>query len=94
MAKVPESNGTTDGVAEARSRELNTEFQTDIWALFAKYQQAEDILDPTKFYQTVALSMLSCAAVTAVDVGITDTQFVGMAKTLWDDTFKRAPKFS
>lgn len=94
MGEIPESNEPKDPAKEARAKELYTTFMNDAWEVWAKHQRAEKILKPDEVYRTMAQALMSMAAVAAVDVGINDVQFIGMAKLTWDTAYKAAPKFN
>ncbi len=93
MAEVPNGNGAEKTPEELRAQVLSAEFGQALWALWVKYQRSETALPPDVFQRTTCLTILHMAAVLAVDCHINDMQFVGMAKTLWDQAEAKAPKF-
>lgn len=74
--------------------ELNDSFSREVWDIWRRLQFQETTVGPNVFYRSTALSLLSITAILAVDAGINDAQFMGMAKRLWDEVHSKAAKFS
>lgn len=79
---------------EKEAQSVSNAFQAEIWEVWKKYQNQDTGLNPTEYYRLTTLTLIHAAAVLAVDCGLTDAQFVGMAKKLHDDIKARAPRFS
>lgn len=94
MDHLSKSNGSAGTIQELRAQTLSNEFQKEVWEVWHKFQKAEEVLEPNDFYRTLALALMHMSAVVAVDSHLTDMQFLGMAKMLWDDVQAKAPRFS
>lgn len=94
MAEVPEGDAEAERAKEAHAQALSEDFHRRIMRLWVRYQRKEQVLTPSEFYRTTALTLMAASAVVAVDCGISYVQFLGMAKKLHDEITSKAPKFS
>lgn len=80
---------------QTRANKVGAAFEKEVFALFKKFRDKEkkSPLTPEEFQRAIAFTLIKCAAVTAIDVKITNMQFLGMSKMVFDDAFRRAPKW-
>jgi len=79
--------------------ELHKKLCGDIWTAWGQHRdKAREVIDPVvaqeKFTRISIVSLTQIAAVCAVDVGMTEEQFLATCKANFEQAFKAAPRWS
>ena len=79
--------------------DLHKKLCGDIWATWGTHRdKAREVIDPVvaqeKFTRVSIVSFTQIAAVCAVDVGLTEEQFLETCKANFQQAFKAAPRWS
>jgi hypothetical protein len=79
--------------------ELHKKLCGDIWTTWGQHRdKAREVINPVvaqeKFTRVSIVSFTQVAAVCAVDVGMTEEQFLATAKANFEQAFKSAPRWS
>jgi hypothetical protein len=79
--------------------DLHKKLCGDIWATWGQHRdKAREVIDPVvaqeKFTRISIVSLTQIAAVCAVDVGLTEEQFLATCKANFETAFKNAPRWN
>jgi hypothetical protein len=79
--------------------DLHKKLCSDIWATWGSHRDhAQGVIDPVvaqeKFTRVSIVSLTQIAAVCAVDVGMTEEQYLATCKANFETAYKNAPRWS
>jgi hypothetical protein len=83
-----------EGTLEQKLQHVHSDFVADIWRAWKDNRsESATSIDSEKFSRISVVSLTQVAATTAVDVGMTEEQFLGVCQANFAEAFKRAPRW-
>jgi hypothetical protein len=75
---------------------LHSKLLEDSWATWRanRSRAAEGGVEAVRYARLSIVTLSQMAAMTAVDIGLTEKQFLATCKANFDEAYKRAPKWS
>lgn len=87
----------SENVAEELAGELfdvHKALLNEAWVLWAKHRDLNKEIGPVKYSRLSIVTMTHMGAVTAVDVGMTEEQFLQTCKANYEEAARRAPRWA
>lgn len=94
---APEEAGQDKGLIQPDLFDAHKELLADLWNIWSLHRRLNADLrkmDAVRYSRLSVVTLSQMAAVTAVDVGLTEEQFLATCKANFDEAVKRAPRWS
>jgi hypothetical protein len=84
---------TSVSITKERVQEVHKNLMDTLWELWKQQLAAHKPLEQGVYSRIVVLSSTQLAAVLAVDVGLTESQFLAICHENFKESLRRAPKW-
>ena len=85
--------GNTSSLTREKVKEVHQGLMDSLWKMWSEQRVLHQPLDDGIFSRITVLSVTQMAAMTAVDVGLPEEQFIDICRENFLEAYRKAPKF-